>query len=103
MVAAVGLPLATLDIREHAAKYHHAVGILIDRLGEHGSRYQDMRRDYRTSVLVQEIASKRPLAPHPPPLDEEGNVTYQTFVAVRHALDRYGPKCIESCIISMTM
>jgi phosphoenolpyruvate carboxylase len=101
-VAAIGLPLATLDIREHSAKYHEAVGQLIDRVRVIDRPYADLDRDLRTRVLIQEMASVRPLATSPPPLDESAMTTYETFVTVRETLDRYGPRVIESCIISMT-
>lgn len=100
-VAAIGLPLATLDIREHSIKYHEAVAALLQRV-DPTRDYNQLSRAERTDVLVTELTSVRPLAPTPPPLDDGEFVTYQTFVAVREALDQYGPRTIESCIISMT-
>lgn len=101
-VAAIGLPLATLDIREHAAKYHEAVGQLIERAGLVSGSYRDLNRSERSRILLNEIASVRPLATSPPPLDPAAMTTYDTFVVVREALERYGPRTIESCIVSMT-
>src|SRR4029077_13042953 len=86
-VAAAGLTLATLDVREHAAKHHHAVGQLLDRVGELGTPYADLDRAPRLKVLGEELASRRPLARNPLPLDDEGAATADTFRAVRWALD----------------
>ncbi len=102
LVSAVGLPLATLDIREHADKYQHAVGQLVDRLGDGPRPWHELDPQERHDVLVSELGSMRPLAPTPPPLDEDGMRTWGTYVAVRDALNLYGPRAIESCIISMT-
>ena len=102
LVAAIGLPLATLDVREHAGKYQHAVGQLIDRLALASEPWESLPRPERLAILNRELDSQRPLAPTPPPLDDDGLRTWSTFVAVREALDLYGPRVIESCIVSMT-
>jgi phosphoenolpyruvate carboxylase len=101
-VAATGLTLATLDVREHSAKHHHAVGQLLDRVGELGTPYAERDQPSLLKVLSEELGSRRPLARNPLPLDDEGAVTAETFRAIRWALDALGPRVVESYIVSMT-
>ncbi len=101
-VAATGLTLATLDVREHAAKHHEAVGQLLDRVGELGTPYAELDRATRRKVLSEELAGRRPLARSPLPLDDGATVTAETFRAIRWALDALGPRVVESYIVSMT-
>ncbi|HQR26827.1 MAG TPA: phosphoenolpyruvate carboxylase [Nocardioides sp.] len=101
-VAATGLTLATLDVREHSAKHHHAIGQLVDRLGEQDRPYAELDRAARTRLLSRELAGRRPLAPQPLSLDPEGATTAETFAMIRRALDTFGPRTVESYIISMT-
>jgi phosphoenolpyruvate carboxylase len=100
-LAAFGLHLATLDVREHADAHHHAVGQLLDRLDDDGPRYARLSREERLAVLSRELSSRRPLAFRPPLLDEAGERTYASFEAIRLAHERYGPETIESYIVSM--
>jgi phosphoenolpyruvate carboxylase len=102
IVATFGLSLATLDVREHASAHHHAVGQLLDRLADGGRPYSELDRAERFAALGAELAGKRPLAPQPPPLDPAGRATYDTFVEIRDALDRYGPEVCQTYIVSMT-
>ncbi|MFA7323990.1 MAG: phosphoenolpyruvate carboxylase [Candidatus Nanopelagicales bacterium] len=102
VVASLGLNLATLDIREHAEQYHHAVGQLFDRIHVNATPYGEFSRADRLQALKSELLSLRPLAPAPAPLDEVGLRTYETFVAAGEALRQHGTGTIESCIISMT-
>jgi phosphoenolpyruvate carboxylase len=92
-LAAFGLHLATLDVRDHADAHHHAVGQLIEGYPE--------SREERLAVLSRELASTRPLAFHPLPLDEAGERTYGSFEAIRAAHERYGAETIETYIVSM--
>ena len=102
VVSVFGLSLATLDVREHSSAHHHAVGQLVDRLGEAPLPYAALDPQARFTLLASELGNKRPLAPVPPPLDAAGLTTYETFVEIREALDRYGPEVCQSYIISMT-
>ena len=101
-VAATGLTLATLDVREHSAKHHAAVGALVDRLGEHATPYADLDGAGRLLVLARELTSTRPLARPPLPLEGEAATTAGTFDAIAWAQDALGRRVVESYIISMT-
>ena len=101
-VAACGLTLASLDVREHAARHHDALGQLIDRTGEIGQPYADLDPAGRLRVLGDELEARRPLARHPLPLEDDAARTAETFEVIRWALDNLGPTAVESYIISMT-
>jgi phosphoenolpyruvate carboxylase len=100
-LVAFGMHLATMDIREHAEAHHRVLAQLFDRLDEHPARYADTPAGERAELLARELRSRRPLAPAPPALDEDGTRTYRAFAAIRQAVDRYGPGVIESYIVSM--
>ena len=101
-VRATGLTLATLDVREHSQKHHDAVGALFDQLGDLDRRYADLDQSERMRVLAAELSGRRPLARQPLPLDEGGALTAETFAAVDWALISFGPRTVESYIVSMT-
>ncbi|MFC8039584.1 phosphoenolpyruvate carboxylase [Paenarthrobacter sp. NPDC057355] len=100
-IAAFGLHLATLDIREHADYHHDAVGQLVDRLGTE-KPYGDLTREERFEFLGAELASRRPLSGHPIKLEGTADGTYDVFRSIRQALHTYGPDVVETYIISMT-
>ena len=101
-VAATGIHLATLDVREHADLHHEVLAALYRPLGEPHRPYGDLERGERTSLLARELAGRRPLTGASTELDGDAARTFATFTAIRHALDTFGPEVIETYIVSMT-
>jgi phosphoenolpyruvate carboxylase len=110
VAAATGLTLATLDVREHASRFHAAVGALIDRTGEMDRPYDTLARPERRALLAAELGRRRPLRIASIPLGadldpadaEVIDGVLGMFTVARDALDRFGDDVIESCIVSMT-
>ena len=103
VIEAIGLQLATLDVREHAQRHHQALAPLIDRVRGEPGGYLRASPAERAEILRAELAGPRPLATNPPPLtDAQAMRTYQTFVLIGQAQERFGERSIESYIISMT-
>jgi phosphoenolpyruvate carboxylase len=100
---AVGLGLATLDVREHSERHHVAVGALVDRVGALARPYADLDRPARIGYLSTEMASRRPLiGAVRGELDEVTTQVLGTFDAIRTSLETYGPGVVETYIVSMT-
>jgi phosphoenolpyruvate carboxylase len=102
-VACFGFRLATMDIREDAGRVHEVIASLYDRLDGSGDGYRSMDRSARTTLLAEELESRRPLSSPTVELDEAAAATLGAFTAIRLALDKYGPGTVESFILSMTV
>jgi phosphoenolpyruvate carboxylase len=99
---AIGLHLATMDVREHADAHHVALAALVDRLGDSEPAYAELTPDERTAWLGRELAGRRPLTGALTALDGRPAAVAGVFTTIREALDRFGPDVIESYVISMT-
>ena len=96
IVSAIGFHFASLDIREHSARHHEALAALFEPLGV---AYGDMTPQQRLARLVEELDSRRPLAP-PQGHNEHDNLTL--FRTLRSIMDRDGDEVIDAYIVSMT-
>jgi phosphoenolpyruvate carboxylase len=102
VAAATGLTLATMDLRDHAVRYHAALGELVDHAGELEVPYESLDRPARFAVLAAELGRRRPLHAPTTPLSDSARDVVTVFDVAREGLDRYGDDVIESCIVSMT-
>ena len=100
--AGFGFGMATLDIREHAARHHLALDALYGRTGELDPPYGDLSPAERTTLLERELESPRPLAPDTIDLGGQAQEVTRVFSTIRAALDTYGDDAIDSYIVSET-
>ncbi|GLH98397.1 phosphoenolpyruvate carboxylase [Phytohabitans aurantiacus] len=101
-VAAFGLHLATMDVREHAEAHHTVLAEMYARIGEVAD-YASLSRAERTKLLSDELTGRRPLSSPDTPLTDAARRTFDVFGTIREAQERFGPEVVESYIISMTL
>ena len=102
MVSAIGLHLATMDVREHADAHHVAVAALVDPLGEMERPYGELDRVDRRAWLAHELSGRRPLLGASASPDGRAAGVLEVFATIRSAQDQLGPEVVESYIVSMT-
>jgi phosphoenolpyruvate carboxylase len=101
VVSALGLHLATMDVREHADAHHVVLAELYARVGE-VEDYAALSRAERTDLLIAELESRRPLRGAGTRLGPAAQKTFDVFTTIAALQDRFGRETIESYIISMT-
>jgi phosphoenolpyruvate carboxylase len=101
---AVGLHLASVDVREHTDFHHSALASLFDRVGELETPYAELDHAGRAEVLSRELAGRRALTPR---RDREGigddrsAETLEVFDCVRTVQETYGEDALHTYVISM--
>jgi phosphoenolpyruvate carboxylase len=96
-----GFHLASLDVREHAARHAAAIGEVLKRYGI-ASGYAAAGEEERSGVLTAEILAGRPFTPHRLDFSPATNETLETFRLVRRAHERIGAAAVEAYVVSMT-
>ena len=103
---AIGLGLATLDVREHSGKHHAALAALYDRLGELDTPVRASSTARRGSPLLSARDGRAaPAARAAQPVRPAGQPPrprWSCSAPSATALDAYGPDVIETYIVSMT-
>ncbi len=98
-LAVFGFGVATMDVREHAARLHAVLAELYQRIEVD---YESLGRAERIALLSNELSSRRPLSGPATQLSERPAETARVFRTIRRAQERFGHGVIESYIISMT-
>ncbi|MHC1563220.1 phosphoenolpyruvate carboxylase [Actinomycetospora sp. C-140] len=101
---AVGLHLASVDVREHTNFHHTALTALFDRLGELETPYGELDHAGRTEVLSRELAGRRALTPRrnwQQIGDDSFKETLEVFDCIRTVQETYGEEALHTYVISM--
>ncbi|MFC7518977.1 phosphoenolpyruvate carboxylase [Herbaspirillum sp. GCM10030257] len=94
-----GFSLAPIDLRQNADVHERVVSELFEAVYP-GTRYLDLDEEQRIGLLTKELATGRPLASQYLSYSEPTNSELAIFRTARAALDLYGPRSIQNCIIS---
>jgi phosphoenolpyruvate carboxylase len=95
-VAAFGLTLARLDIRQDAARHAEALSAITDAVGL--GRYEEWEEPARLEFLVRELASRRPLIPADLDAAPDVRDTLETF----RMMARIPRESLGAYVITMT-
>ena len=99
-VAAFGLGLAELEIRQHASRHAEAVAELLGIAGV--ADYLGMDETERLRVLERQLASEGPFALPHEALSAATREVLETFHAMRDIQRLNGPEGSQTCVVSMS-
>jgi phosphoenolpyruvate carboxylase len=100
-VAAFGLHLAQLDLRQHSERHTAALTEITRALG-FAKDYAQMCEDERAEWLTKELSTPRPLVAFDADYSAETIETLNVFRVARRALDEISQRGIRTYIVSMT-
>jgi len=100
-VGIFGFHLAPLDLRQNSDVHARCIGELLDT-ARPGSDYVSCTEDERLALLLDELASPRPLASPFVDYSAETAAELAIFAAAREAQRLYGTAAIENVVISKT-
>ncbi len=96
-----GFHLAPIDLRQNSDVHERVVAELLATARPHID-YRALDEAARTELLLEELATARPLASPHVRYSEESESELAIFHAARRAHLRFGPGVIQNCIISKT-
>ena len=96
---AIGLHLASLDVREHADRHHAALAALYNAVGEDG--YAELDQAARHRRLSAELAGRRPLTGRYAVPEGEASDVLAVFDTLREAQLTFGEAAAHTYIVSM--
>lgn len=100
-VAAFGLHLAQLDLRQHSARHLAALTEITRTMGM-SPDYSSMTEEQRVAWLTSELSTPRPLVAFDADYTAESIESLNVFRVARRALDEISPRCLRTYIVSMT-
>ncbi|CAB1367562.1 Phosphoenolpyruvate carboxylase [Denitratisoma oestradiolicum] len=100
-VASFGFHLAPLDLRQNSAVHQRTVAELL-AVARPGCDYLALDEAARIGLLLEELATPRPLASSFIEYSTETRDELAVFAAAREALERFGAQAVENVIIAKT-
>lgn len=96
-----GFHLASIDVRQNSDVHERTVAELLEAAVP-GTNYLALDEEGRIAVLLQELATPRPLSSPCVQYSEEATGELAIFRAIAEAHRVYGPDCVQNAIISKT-
>ncbi|WP_396232057.1 phosphoenolpyruvate carboxylase [Geminocystis sp. GBBB08] len=97
-----GFHLTPLDFRQDSSRHSDALNEIAEYLGVLVKPYKELSETEKTTWLVQELKTRRPLIPSEIPFSEATAETVETFRVLRDLQLEFGLDICHTYIISMT-
>jgi phosphoenolpyruvate carboxylase len=97
-----GFHLAKLDLRQNSERHLAAIDEITVALKLPAGSYSQMSEELRIEWLLAELNNPRPLTSDRQKYSDAATDTVRVFQTMAHCQDLYGPKAVDTYIISMT-